>query len=69
MLLMRKLIEIIHQEKDSFIRIKISSILSEYRKIPKFDIQASIYVLLKKWEFLIYHLLHFTHLHLTDHCK
>lgn len=41
-LLMRRLVEIIHQEKDSFVRIKISSILSEFRKIPKFDIQVSI---------------------------
>jgi len=46
-LLMRKLIEMIHQEDDSFIRIKISSLLSEYRKIPKFDIQIVVNEILK----------------------
>ena len=53
----------IHQEDDSFIRIKISSLLSEYRKIPKFDIQVSIHKLITEEEMLICHLTS-----LTDRC-
>jgi len=45
--LMRKLIELYHQEKASFIRIKISSILAEYRNIPKFDFQIIVHEILK----------------------
>ena len=37
---MRKLLDVYHHNKHSYIRLKISGILGDLRKIPKFDIQV-----------------------------
>lgn len=41
-LFLKKLMDVYNQEKNNFIRIKISKVLSELRKIPKVDVQVSL---------------------------
>jgi hypothetical protein len=40
-LFLKKLMDVYYQEKNNFIRIKISKVLSELRRIPKVDVQVS----------------------------
>ena len=40
-LFLKKLMDVYNQEKNNFIRIKISKVLSELRRFPKVDVQVS----------------------------